>query len=435
MPDAALLTRWAGDTWRSLDAMTDERTGLPADWVDDRLDPATRSRYTSPTNIGGLLWSTVAARELGFVQADECRQRCAAVLSTLDGIERHDGSGQLANWYDEATGDLLRTFVDGSRVVPFMSSVDNGWLAAGLLVVEGAVPALTAEARALRLRMDFGAFHDPEAGPPGPGGRLRGGFWSQDPGQPTVLASYTGGPAVHHTPHHYDLLNSEPRIASYVGIVAGQVPPEHYAALSTPLVSYRGRDVVPTFGGSMFEALMPDLLVPEEEWSPDLWARNHPETVAAQRDWAAEHGWDAWGWSPAAKPGEGYSEWGVAPVAWTVPGYPSALDDDPVVTPHAAAMALLHDPAAATSCLSRLESLGCYGPGGFVDVIGLRSRRTAGRHLVLDQSMVMAALAHVLTEGALRRAFATPEVEGALRPVLAARGWPAESERMPGRAA
>ncbi|MGG5260152.1 glucoamylase family protein [Phycicoccus avicenniae] len=434
MPDADLPARWARDTWRCLDAATDERTGLPADWLAADLDPATRSGYTSPTNIGGLLWSTVAARDLGLVTGEECRNRCTATLSTLERLERHEPSGMLANWYSEATGELLLEMPDGGPVLPFMSSVDNGWLAAGLLVVEGAVPELAADARRLRVRMDFGAFHDAAAGPAGPGGRLRGGFWPEDPGHPTVLASYSSGPPVHHTVHHYDLLNSEPRIASYVGIVAGQVPPEHYAALSAPLLSYGGNDVVPTFGGSMFEALMPDLLVPEEEWSPDLWRRNHPATVAAHRRWAADHGWEAWGWSPAAKPGEGYLEWGVDPVAWLERGYPSTLDGDPVVTPHAAAMALLHDPDAATACLARLEELGCYGPGGFVDVVALSSRRTAGRYLVLDQSMVLASLAHALGHP-LRRWFVTPEVEAVLRPVLAARGWPDESERMPGRSA
>ena len=39
--------------------MTDETTGLPADNIDASLDPATRSGYTSPTNIGAYLWSTV----------------------------------------------------------------------------------------------------------------------------------------------------------------------------------------------------------------------------------------------------------------------------------------------------------------------------------------------------------------------------------------
>ena len=112
--------------------------------------------------------------------------------------------------------------------------------------------------------MDFGVFHDAAAGPDGPGGRLTGGFWVEDPGQPTRRTSFVAGHAdVFHTKHHYDLLDSEPRIASYVGIAHGQIPPEHYAALDAPLRHYRGRDVVPTFGGSMFEALMPTIFVPE----------------------------------------------------------------------------------------------------------------------------------------------------------------------------
>ena len=64
------LDRWAQDTWRSLDAMTDEEHRLPADNIDgDLTDP--QSAYTSPTNIGGYLWSTVTARDLGIICADE----------------------------------------------------------------------------------------------------------------------------------------------------------------------------------------------------------------------------------------------------------------------------------------------------------------------------------------------------------------------------
>ena len=63
--DRADLHRWAADTWTSFVAMTDESTGLPADNIDASLDPATRSGYTSPTNIGAYLWSTISAEELG----------------------------------------------------------------------------------------------------------------------------------------------------------------------------------------------------------------------------------------------------------------------------------------------------------------------------------------------------------------------------------
>ena len=63
--DRARARRWAADTWRGLVAMTDEHTGLVADNAADSLRRSDRSGWTSPTNIGGMLWSTVVARELG----------------------------------------------------------------------------------------------------------------------------------------------------------------------------------------------------------------------------------------------------------------------------------------------------------------------------------------------------------------------------------
>src|SRR6478735_4154191 len=57
--DSRRLHGWAADTWRSIVAMTDPRTGLPADNIPESLAAKDRSGYTSPTNIGGYLWSTV----------------------------------------------------------------------------------------------------------------------------------------------------------------------------------------------------------------------------------------------------------------------------------------------------------------------------------------------------------------------------------------
>src|SRR5262245_61500413 len=65
--DRALLRSYAKDTWRSFTAMVDEQSGLPADNVGGDLTAGSRSAYTSPTNIGAYLWSTVVARDLGFV--------------------------------------------------------------------------------------------------------------------------------------------------------------------------------------------------------------------------------------------------------------------------------------------------------------------------------------------------------------------------------
>src|SRR3982074_3125749 len=61
--DPDTLLRYAGDPWHSFTAMVDPRTSLPADNIAGNLSAASRSGYTSPTNIGGDLWSTLAPRE------------------------------------------------------------------------------------------------------------------------------------------------------------------------------------------------------------------------------------------------------------------------------------------------------------------------------------------------------------------------------------
>jgi hypothetical protein len=290
--DRDALQRYAADTWHSFDLLVDTRTGLPDDNV---TADGTRSGYTSPTNIGAYLWSTLGAREVGLIGRREATARMARTLATLARLERGPG-GQFFNWYDPATGARLTTWpADGSPLVPFLSAVDNGWLAAGLTMVRNGVPELRAKAHALVAAMDFGFYYDPAVG------QLRGGAWTEQPPGCSVAQG-----AVWMTCNHYDVLNSEPRMASYLGIAAGQVPPEHYFHLNrtfSPLCGvgdfqemqptgetrtylgvdvyeghydYRGMHIVPTWGGDMFEALMVPLFVPEERWGARSWGVNHP---------------------------------------------------------------------------------------------------------------------------------------------------------------
>ena len=495
----ARVARYAADTWRSLTAMVDPRTGLPADNIDGDLSPATRSGYTSPTNIGGYLWSTVAARDLGLISGTEAYQRMRATLGTLGTLDRHTPSGMFYNWYDEASGQVLHTWPeDGSVVHPFLSSVDNGWLAAALMVVQRAEPRLAGQARALLAPMDFGMFYDPAAqADQGLPGLLRGGFWDADPGGQTcsVPGNYLHrGPDVWYTCNHYDITVTEPRIASYIGIARGQIPPEHYYAThrtfpascdwawleqrpvgvtrhyrGVPVFegayTYRGMRIVPSWGGDMFEALMPDLFVPEAVWGPDSWGVNHPLTVRAQIEHGmVEAGYGYWGFSPASDPQGGYAAWGVDAIGMDPGGYPSDLArtnvdagypgcregtnpeptfSDGVVTPHASFLALPYAPAAAVANLDRLRTrLGAYGPGGFYDAVAVGSDTLARRYLALDQSMIMGAVGNVLADDALHRYFSSPSVAAAIRPLLAPErfgaGWapstPGAADAQPRRA-
>jgi len=484
LPDAvpgasnSRLMRWARDTWHSLDALTPPATGLPADNIPESLAAGARSGYTSPTNIGGYLWSAIVARELGIITAAECTARLVRTLTTLGTMEHHGPSGMFFNWYDPATGAALRTWPeDGSTVEPFVSSVDSGWLGAALLVVKNTGGAAAARLAAeLFDRMRWDAFYD--AGeipghPAGrPGGLMHGGFYPFADGRPggTFLGTHIGGGDVWLTTHHYDTIVSETRITSYLGILTGQVPAHHYFApwrtfpatcdwswhemqpvgetrtymgidVYEGAYTYRGMHVVPGWGGSMFEELMPAVFVPEEVWAPRSWGVNHPLHVRAEREHGLEDAkYGYWGFSPSSNPAGGYREYGVDALGLNPEGYYSdqektnrdvgfgdcrpATNPTPdyktgVVTPHASFLAMMFERGDATANLIGIEQkLGAYGKGGFFDAVAVHSGTIARRYLSLDQAMVMGALGNVLGKGVLRKAFSTPDVEKALRPVI-----------------
>lgn len=470
-----LLQTYAADTWKSFVAMVDPATGLPS----DNINAVTRerSRYTSPTNIGTYLWSTLVARDLQIIKPNEARARIAQTLKTLERLERHAGSGMYYNWYDPATGEKLTTWpVDGSTVYPFLSSVDNGWLAAALMMVSNAVPQLRDQASALAQSMDFSCYYDPNArGPDVGAGLLRGGFWDTNPPPGTwPVGNYCGkGPNVYYTGHHYGSLNTEPRIASYIAIAKDGVPPAHYFAMWRTFpntcdwnwqemrpqgvtrnylgvdvfegsYTYRGMNIVPSWGGSMFEALMVPLLVPEETWGRRSWGVNHPLYVQAQIEHGLEEAdYGYWGFSPSNNPDGGYREYGVDPIGMEPNGYASDQErtfvdygwDDPacqrpanvpsdygrgVVTPHASFLALDYDLDAALENLANLRAdFDAYGWGGFYDAIDVTTGKVSKYYLALDQGMIMAALGNELRNDRLQDYFTRGPIEQAIKPLLA----------------
>jgi hypothetical protein len=486
--DRRLLERYAADTWRSFVAMTDPDTGLPSDNISGDLDQATRSAYTSPTNIGMYIWATLAARELRLIRPQEARTRIEQTLGSLEQLERHEPSGQFYNWYDPATLEKLTTWPlpPHNPVYPFASSVDNGWLASALLMVaNGGVPQLRQRAGALAESMNFGCYYDPAGKPDAGTGLIRGGFWRQGeepPGSENFpRADYCGmGETVVYTGHHYGAFNTEPRIASYIGIALGQIPPQHYfggwrtfpdtcdwswpeakpiGEWTTYTVGgqtlnvfegaypYDDQRVVPTWGGSMFEALMVPLVVPEEQWGRRSWGVTHPLYVESQIEFGLDEArYGYWGFSPSSDPEvvNGYREYGVDAIGMEPNGYTADVErktlvdggwDDPacprapssiidhgqgVVTPHAAFLALDFAPRATLDNLRALEANfpGLYGTGGFKDAVNVAGGGIADRYLSLDQGMVIAAIANELTHDRFQRHFSQGAVERALRPLM-----------------
>jgi hypothetical protein len=450
--DHARLERYAATTWASFVAMVDTPSGLPTDQLhaDGSTDP-----QTSITNIGAYLWSAVAAERLGIIGHDELVTRLSATLSTLSHMERHQPDGQFYNWYDHRDGAKLTTWPPtGDPLDPILSSVDNGWLATGLKIVRTAVPELSAQAGALYDAMDFGFYYVPA--------------------QNRILFNFS--PAQGTGPCCYDTVVSESRIADYIGIANGQLPRKEYygrwrsfpdscdwswqetrpegftrtydgVSVYDGSYPYNGTRLTPSWGGSMFEALMPSLFVPEETWAPGSWRENHPLTVDAQIDHGMNvAGYGTWGFSPSNTPDSGYSGYGVDAIGMDPNGNPSNVDKtlvdrgfagcpgrDPVldppqsaytngvVTPHAAFLALRYRPQATIADLTRLEAIpGMYGKWGFRDSVNTTTEHVSDGYLSLDQGMAMAALGNALGNDVMRTSFATSSFKKAIRPVIGA---------------
>ena len=448
--DRATLERYAEGTWRSFVEMTDERTGFPA----DRLErDGTRSVQTSTTNIGAYMWSAVVAEDLGIIDRSELLSRMERTVSTLERLERHEASGQFYNWYDHRTGEKITVWPpSGQPHEPRLSSVDNGWLAVGLKIVANRLSELSDRANAIYDSMDFGFYYRPDRN--------------------QMLFHYE--PRTGNAPCCYDTIVSESRIAAYIGIAKGEVPdrvhfgpyrsfpdtcawswtetrPEGFTrtyygtSVYDGSLAYNDTLVTPSWGGSMFEALMPALFLPEERWGPGSWGANHPLTVAAQiHHGLTEAGYGYWGFSPANNRDGGYWASGVDGIGSDPNGYPSnndrtfidhgwpgcpdrpAFPDPPpsaytngVVTPHAAFLALRYAPDETLANLQRLErDFDIYTPQGFLDSVNVDTGVTSEAYLSLDQGMIMAAIGNALGKDLMRKAFATGDVEREVRPVM-----------------
>ena len=475
------------DTWTSFEAMADPDTGLPSDNIGGDLDPATRSAYTSPTNIGAYLWATVVARDTGLIGAAEARHRMKQTIHTVAGLEQHEPSGMFYNWYDPATGAKLTTWPEnGNPVYPFASSVDNGWLAIGLLVAARADKKVAHAADKIREAMDFGYYYNPAEGvrkDPADtstpvGGQIRGGFWVEPPGD----GVHDPG-QLRRRPRRGRRLLHLPPLRRLQHRAADRVLPRHRvradpAAATTSAPSapsrpacdwswtetrptgewrsylgdrrvrghppYRDLKVVPTWGGSMFEALMVPLFVPEETWGKRSWGVNHPLYVRGQIEHGLdEAGYGYWGFSPSNNPAGGYREYGVDALGMDGAGYTTDQErtdwdqpyegcpdrpgepaptsyGDGVVTPHASFLALRYAPEEALANLSKLrEHFDAYGPGGFYDSVAVRSGTVSRKYLALDQGMIIAALGNALTGDDLRRYVSRGAMEHKLRPLMA----------------
>ncbi|HVO42680.1 MAG TPA: glucoamylase family protein, partial [Aggregatilineales bacterium] len=409
------LYRLALDTWRGIDALTDREHGLPIDRVhfsEGSLAPedADIGDYASVTDIGFHLLAIVAAHELKFINREEALGRLRLTLASLERMETYRGS--YYNYYDTTTLE---------RTSHFISFVDSSWLTAGLMTVRMAFPEIGERCTRLIERGDYRFFYDERRQ------LMSHGFYANL----GLRAAY-----------HYGALYSEARLGSLIAIGKGEAPQAHWFAMARTFLNeytwqsnqplnrweksergfhwiggyYQWRDYryVPSWGGSLFEALMPALLLDEQRYAPASLGRNGEVHTEIQRRYALEDlGYPVWGMSPSSVPGSGlYAEYGVHLLGAL--GYREG-----VVTPHAAALALLTEPEAASANLRQLaQRYPIYGDFGFYDALDPKSGQVAYQYLCLDQAMILTALANHLEDHAVQKHFAADPIMQRVLPLI-----------------
>ncbi|MCC7325973.1 MAG: cyclic beta 1-2 glucan synthetase [Burkholderiales bacterium] len=209
----------------------------------------------------------------------------------------------------------------------------------------------------------------------------------------------------------YDLLASEARLGSFVAIAQGLIPQENWFALGRLLTGAGGQRVLVSWSGSMFEYLMPQLVMPTYEGT--LLDQTCRATVQRQIAYGRQRG-VPWGISEC-----GYNAFDAALNyqyrAFGVPGIglKRGLAEDLVVAPYASALALMITPNEACQNLERLAEDGLAGRFGLYEAIDYTpSRLPRGQASAIvrsfmahHQGMILLAVAQVLLGRPMQRRF------------------------------
>lgn len=372
------LMELAERTWRFFED-TVEENGLPPD--NEQVDPPIGlAKRTSPTNVALYLLCCVSARELRLIEPEECVRRINTTLDTLERLDKWEG--QLYNWYDAETGAPL--------FPRYVSAVDSGNLAAALLCCAQAVPEQAERLTQLAEDMNLRALYDERRGLFFIGMDVDAGRMSRS---------------------HYDLLASEARLLSYAALLMGQAPLEHWKRLGRPVTRTEESAALLSWSGTLFEYLMPELLLPNTDGS--LLRQSRDAVISAQiRTAQANH--TPWGVSESGyyafdrRLAYQYRAFGLPEVALRGDSLPG-----PVIAPYASMLCLCAAPEQTLDNLQAMCAQGWLDGHGLFEAADFAPERLAEgvscrlvkSHMAHHQGMILASIANFLTGGYLVRAF------------------------------
>ncbi len=386
--DTLHLLRQAGGTHGRDNAESNTAVSRFEVLLDDALAQPPRAAYALSNTFAAL--STCAQEIVAWAgqatEHDDAPTAADPTAANPPDDERRRWAQALAAQCDAALADLRIAAVDDDLPI----DLGNPMSALPEAVQRAQQLQALAERAGAMARMDYGFLYDPAR---------------------HLLAIGYNVDENRRDSGHYDLLASEVRLTSFVAIAQGQLPQESWFALGRLLTTVEGRPILLSWSGSMFEYLMPMLVMPSYENT--LLDQTMHAAVERQILYGRQRG-VPWGMSESgynatdAQLNYQYRAFGVPGL-----GLKRGLAEDVVVAPYATVMALMVQPRAAWQNLQRLAEEGAAGTFGYHEAIDYTpSRLPRGASSVVvrsymahHQGMSLLSLAYLLLEQPMQRRF------------------------------
>jgi len=219
----------------------------------------------------------------------------------------------------------------------------------------------------------------------------------------------------------YDLLASEARFCVFIGIAQGKLPEEAWFAMSRLLTNVEGEPILLSWSGSMFEYLMPLLVMPTYENT--LLDQTYKAAVKWQIDYGKQEGLP-WGISESGfNMINATSHYQYRPFGAPGLGLKRGLEEDLVIAPYATELALMVEPKKACKNLQLLSEKGFEGMYGFYEAIDYtpsrlqqgQSRAIVYSFMAHHKGMSLLSLAYLLLDKPMQKLFeAEPQFKATL---------------------
>ena len=369
LEDRTYLNQIARDTWSFLAWNVSEKTGLPYDGY------PRHNKFTSVTNIGFYLASLAAACELEFLDRETALHLARQALTSLGRLKTRSGFRQSWNHPD---------ILSPSNDDLWISTLDSGNLAAGLIVLEELIPQVKGECEALLSEMKWSNLYDEKAGFLFGGMKLINGEINNK--------------------WHLEMIGTDARLAYVIAIGSGHIPATAWDGLFRDTEErYSQSYFTPGWqGGGIFMQYISGLFLDERK---TILGKSAAQFAYAQLLHQKMIDSPVWGWSASVDPDGGYLGWGK-------------ITDD-VITPHASVLCLPYYPTEVINNLEVFDSLGLRDPVqlsngelilfGYADAFNWKTERISMERLMLDQAMLFLTIANVIGDGIIWKAFSRHE--------------------------